>query len=83
MKKGLVNIAVLSDLHGLQPRFEKAKKLLEQKIKKLLIAGDIATLGYPEVQQANVKHKFVFDMGDTKSILAGAGNDPNVLNFVT
>jgi len=30
-----------------------------------------------------MKGKFVFDIGDTKSVIVGAGNDPNVLNFVT
>ena len=49
-----MNIAVVSDLHGLRPRFEKARKLLDEGIEILLIAGDIATLGYPEAQQANV-----------------------------
>ena len=53
-----MNIAVISDLHGLRQRFEKAKKLLDKGIKKLLIAGDIAPHGYPEVQQANVKQNF-------------------------
>jgi len=49
-----MNIAVISDLHGLRPRFEKARRLLDEGIEILLIAGDIATLGYPEAQQANV-----------------------------
>lgn len=30
-----------------------------------------------------MKGKFIFDMGDTKSVLIGAGNDPNILNYLT
>jgi len=55
-----MNIAAISDLHGLRPRFEKATQLLDKGIKNLLIAGDIAPLGYPEVQQANVRQNFEF-----------------------
>jgi Icc-related predicted phosphoesterase len=55
-----MKIAAIADLHGLRPRFEKARQLLEAGIKKLLLAGDIATLGYPEVQQANVRQNFEF-----------------------
>jgi Icc-related predicted phosphoesterase len=53
-----MNIAAISDLHGLRPRFEKARELLDKGINKLLIAGDIATLGYPEAQQDNLRQNF-------------------------
>jgi Icc-related predicted phosphoesterase len=70
-------IAVVSDLHGLSPRFEKAKKLLDQGIKKLLIAGDIAPLGYPEAQRSNVKQNFEFLLQGRKDVEVYAipGND--------
>ena len=72
-----MNIAVISDLHGLRQRFEKAKKLLDKGIKKLLIAGDIAPHGYPEVQQANVKQNFEFLLRGSKDVEVYAipGND--------
>lgn len=72
-----MNIAVLSDLHGLRPRFEKAKKLFDQGIEKLLIAGDIATIGYPEAQQANVRHNFQYLLQEKTGveIFAIPGND--------
>ena len=54
----MMDIAVISDLDGMRPRFEKARRLLEKGIKKLLIAGDIAPFGYPEAQRANVKQNF-------------------------
>lgn len=72
-----MKIAVVSDLHGLRPRFEKTKKLLDKGIKKLLIAGDIANLGYPEVQQANVRQNFEFLLRGRKDVEVYAipGND--------
>jgi hypothetical protein len=30
-----------------------------------------------------MKGKFAFDIGSSKSVLVGAGNDPNVVNFLT
>jgi Icc-related predicted phosphoesterase len=70
-------IAAISDLHGLRPRFEKAKKLLDKGIKKILIAGDIAPLGYPEAQQANVKQNFEYLLQSTEDVevFAIPGND--------
>jgi Icc-related predicted phosphoesterase len=78
------NIAVISDLHGLWPRFEKAKKLLDEGIKKFLVAGDIAALGYPEAQQANVRQNFEFllEGGRGVEVFVIPGNDPNVLNYL-
>jgi Icc-related predicted phosphoesterase len=72
-----MKMAAISDLHGLRPRFEKAKKLLRKGIKKLLIAGDIATLGYPEVQQANVRQNFEFLLQGERNVEVYAipGND--------
>ncbi len=72
-----IDIAVVSDLHGLRPRFEKAKKLLEEGIKKLLVAGDIAPLGYPEAQKANIKQNFAFLLQGRKDVdvYAIPGND--------
>jgi Icc-related predicted phosphoesterase len=63
-----MNTAVVADLHGLRPRFEKARKLLDKGIKRFLIAGDIAAMGYPEVQQANVKQNFEFLLQGRKDI---------------
>lgn len=37
-----MSIAVLSDLHGIRSRFEKARRLIDDGIKTLLMAGDIA-----------------------------------------
>lgn len=72
-----MNIAVISDLHGLRPRFEKARKLLDEGIKMLLIAGDIAALGYPEAQQANVRQNFEFLLEGRPNVRVYAipGND--------
>lgn len=72
-----MNIAVVSDLHGLRPRFEKARKLLDEGIEILLIAGDIAAMGYPEVQQTNVRQNFEFMLQGRRDIKVYAipGND--------
>jgi len=72
-----MDIAVVSDLHGLRPRFEKVKKLLDEGIKKLLVAGDIAPLGYPEAQQANVKKNFAYLLQGRDDVVVYAipGND--------
>lgn len=35
-------VAPLSDLHGIRSRFEKARRLIDDGIKTLLMAGDIA-----------------------------------------
>ena len=72
-----MNIAAIADLHGLRPRFEKAKKLLGTGIKKLLIAGDIAPLGYPDRQHTNVRQNFEFLLQGRKDIeiFAIPGND--------
>lgn len=72
-----MNIAAISDLHGLRPRFEKATQLLDKGIKNLLIAGDIAPLGYPEVQQANVRQNFEFLLQGRSNVEVYAipGND--------
>lgn len=73
----MMDIVVVSDLHGLRPRFEKVKKLLDEGIKKLLVAGDIAPLGYPEAQQANVKKNFELLLQGRKEVVVYAipGND--------
>jgi Icc-related predicted phosphoesterase len=72
-----MKIVAISDLHGLRPRFEKAKQLLDTGIKKLLIAGDIATLGYPEAQQANVRQNFeiLLEGRPDAEVYAIPGND--------
>jgi len=72
-----MDIAVVSDLHGLRPRFEKVKKLLDEGIKKLLVAGDIAPLGYPEAQKANVKKNFAYLLQGKDDVVVYAipGND--------
>jgi len=72
-----MNIAVVSDLHGLRPRFEKARRLLDEGIEILLIAGDIATMDYPEAQQANARKNFEFMLQGMKDIKVYAipGND--------
>jgi Icc-related predicted phosphoesterase len=72
-----MKIAAISDLHGLRPRFEKAKKLLGNGIKKLFIAGDIATLGYPDTQQTNVRQNFKFLLQGSRNVEVYAipGND--------
>ena len=72
-----MNIAVISDLHGLRPRFEKARRLLEEGIEILLIAGDIAPMGYPEAQQVNTRQNFKFMLQRIKGIKVYAipGND--------
>ena len=72
-----MNIAVISDLHGLGPRFVKARKLFDEGIEILLIAGDIATMGYPEAQQANVRQNFEFMLQGRKDfkVYAIPGND--------
>lgn len=51
-------IVVLSDLHGIRSRFEKARRLLDDGIKVLLLAGDIAKNGSPDFQQTNVRTCF-------------------------
>jgi Icc-related predicted phosphoesterase len=72
-----MNTAVVADLHGLQPRFEKARKLIDEGFKRFLIAGDIAPMGYPEAQRANVKQNFEFLLHGRKDVEIWAipGND--------
>ncbi len=53
-----MSIAVLSDLHGIRSRFEKARRLIDDGINVLLMAGDLAQNGSPEFQQANVRTCF-------------------------
>lgn len=48
----------ISDLHGLETRFALIGKLLDEGIDTLLIAGDIAASGNPDVQQADVRRNF-------------------------
>jgi Icc-related predicted phosphoesterase len=48
----------VSDLHGLETRFALIGRLLDGGIDSLLIAGDIAASGNPDVQQADVRRNF-------------------------
>ena len=51
-------IAALSDLHGIRSRYEKARRLVDEGIKALLLGGDIAQNGPPDFQRANVRACF-------------------------
>jgi Icc-related predicted phosphoesterase len=53
----LKTVAV-SDLHGLAARFALIGRLLDEGIDTLLIAGDIAASGNPDLQQADVRRNF-------------------------
>lgn len=53
-----MRIAAVSDLHGLKPRFALLARLFDEGIDTLLVAGDVARGGYPEVQQADVRENF-------------------------
>ena len=53
-----MDIAVFADLHGVLSRFEKIRSLVDQGIKTVLLAGDIARNGKPDFQQANVRQCF-------------------------
>jgi Icc-related predicted phosphoesterase len=70
-------IAVLSDLHGIRSRFEKARRLVDDGIDILLMAGDLAQNGPPEYQQANVRTCFKTLLSGKKQvrIYAIPGND--------
>ncbi len=48
----------VSDLHGLAVRFALIGRLLDEGIDTLLIAGDIAASGNPDLQQADVRRNF-------------------------
>jgi len=72
-----VRIAAVSDLHGLKPRFALLARLLEEGIDTLLVAGDVARGGYPEVQQADVRENFGLLLKGRRGvrIFAIPGND--------
>jgi len=53
-----MSIAVFSDLHGISSRFEKARRLIDEGMETVLLAGDIASNGRPDFQQANVRKCF-------------------------
>src|SRR4030066_921467 len=53
-----MQIAALSDLHGIRSRYEKARRLVEEGIKALLLGGDIAQNGPPDFRRANVRACF-------------------------
>jgi len=70
-------IAALSDLHGIRTRFEKARRLVDEGIKALVLGGDIAQNGPPDFQQVNVRACFdilLFGKKDVR-IFAIPGND--------
>jgi Icc-related predicted phosphoesterase len=50
-----MTIAVFADLHGIPSRFKKIRRLVDEGIKTVLLAGDIATNGRPDFQQINVR----------------------------
>ncbi|MEW5901279.1 MAG: metallophosphoesterase [Acidobacteriota bacterium] len=70
-------IAALSDVHGIRSRFEKARRLVEEGIKALLLGGDIAQNGPPDFQQANVRACLEILLSGKKNvrIFAIPGND--------
>jgi Icc-related predicted phosphoesterase len=72
-----LNVAAISDLHGLPTRFSLAGKLFDEGIDTLLIAGDISAAGRPEDQQANVRTNFTALLKGKKGvrIFAIPGND--------
>lgn len=72
-----MQVVVLSDLHGIRSRFEKARWLVDEGIKALLLGGDIAQNGSPDFQQANVKACLEILLPDKKDvrIFAIPGND--------
>jgi len=72
-----LRLAAVSDLHGLKPRFELLARLLDEGIDTLLVAGDVARGGYPEVQQADVRENFrqLLDGRRDVRVFAIPGND--------
>lgn len=54
----MMTIAVFADLHGSSIRFEKARRLIEEGMKTVCLAGDIAKAGNPEFQRENVRQCF-------------------------
>jgi Icc-related predicted phosphoesterase len=74
---GALKVAAVSDLHGLKPRFVLLARLLDEGIDTLLVAGDVARGGYPEVQQADVRENFGLLLKGRRGarVLAIPGND--------
>jgi Icc-related predicted phosphoesterase len=72
-----MSIAVLSDLHGIRTRFEKARRLVDNGFDVLLMGGDLAQNGPPEFQQANIRMGFEILLSGKKRvrIYAIPGND--------
>ena len=72
-----MQVIALSDLHGIRSRFEKARRLVDEGIKALLLGGDIAQNGPPDFQQANVRACFDILLSGKKDvrIFAIPGND--------
>lgn len=72
-----MSIVVLSDLHGIRSRFDKARRLLDDGIEVLLLAGDIAQNGSPDFQQTNVRMGFKILLSGKRDvrIFAIPGND--------
>lgn len=73
----MMSIIVLSDLHGIRARFEKARRLIDDGAKVLLIAGDIASNGSPDFQQSSVRTCFEILFAGKKGVRVYAipGND--------
>lgn len=73
----IMQVIALSDLHGIRARFEKARWLLDEGIKVLLLGGDIAQNGPPDFQRANVKACLEILLSGKKDvrIFAIPGND--------
>ena len=72
-----MQVVALSDLHGIRSRFEKARGLVDEGIKALLLGGDIAQNGPPDFQQANVRACFDILLSGKRDarIFAIPGND--------
>lgn len=72
-----MTIAVLSDLHGVPSRFEKARRLVDEGTKTIFLGGDIAISGPPDFQQANVRQCFEILLSGNPDvrIYAIPGND--------
>ncbi len=71
-------VAVLSDLHGIKIRFQKARHLVEsERITHVLLAGDLAASLDPDGQRQNVKENFelLIRARTSPMIFAIPGND--------
>jgi Icc-related predicted phosphoesterase len=70
--------AVLSDLHGIEARYRKARRLVEAEgIGCVLLAGDLAAGGSPEDQHRSVRTNFqrLLEAGKGLRVFAIPGND--------